>query len=749
MAEKTVLKITGMHCAACVGRTEKSILSVPGVTKAFVNLATEKATIFHSPEVSPETLIQAVKNAGFEALPDTAVEIPAENNNLAKTKFVFAAVMAAIIMVIHFFFDFSYSEYLLWLLATPVQFWAGSGFYSGTWSALKNKSADMNTLIALGTSVAYFFSVAVLLLPGVFSAAGITTTVYFDTSSMIIALVLMGKFLESRAKRQASQAIRKLMDLSPKFATVIREGVEKQIPLSEVVIDDIVMVRPGEKIPVDGIILKGSSSVDESMLTGESLPVEKSAGDEVIGASINKAGSFTFRASRVGSDTVLGQIIKLVDEAQGSRAPVQRLADVVSGFFVPTVVTIAVFTFILWYFLGPEPSLIYAFLNAIAVLVIACPCALGLATPTAIMVGTGVGAENGILIRNAAGLEMCSKIDTVVLDKTGTLTSGVPQVTDVVPFNGFSEEEILTIAASIEQYSEHPLAQALVSYTRGRNIVITEAENFIAISGLGVQAVYNGKKVVIGNEELLKRKNISTANIEEKTKSLKNQGKTIMIMAIDAKPVGIFALADTLKPESRWAVKRLKEMNLEVIMLTGDNEETARAVADNAGIQHVIAGVLPHEKAAVIKDLQSRNKRVAMVGDGINDAPALAQSDVGIAIGGGSDIAIETGDITLMRGNLEGIVNGIRLGRSTMRTIKQNLFWAFAYNTLLIPIAAGVLYIFFHAGNVPASLHFFLGEYGFLNPIVAAVAMAMSSVTVVSNSLRLKRFRKDVFKLNA
>ncbi|NLE90775.1 MAG: copper-translocating P-type ATPase [Dehalococcoidales bacterium] len=746
MAEKTVLKISGMHCAACVGRTEKALLAVPGVENAYVNLASEKATITHQGKVSTQDLIKAVENAGFQASPETTPAVLDNTDKQAKIRFIFAAIASVIIMLIHFFAHFEHVEYLLWLIATPVQFWAGAGFYKGAWSALKNKTADMNTLIAIGTSAAYFYSVAVVLFPRLFSTAEISTGVYFDTSAMIIALVLLGKYLEARAKRQASQAIKKLIDLSPKKATVIRESVETSAPVSQVIKGDIILVRPGEKIPVDGIIVKGASSVDESMLTGESLPVEKNLGDEVIGASINKTGSFTFEASRVGKDTVLSQIIRLVDEAQGSRAPVQRLADVVSGVFVPVVVSIAIFNFILWYFLGPEPSLTYAFLNFIAVLIIACPCALGLATPTAIMVGTGVGAENGILIRDAAALETCARLNTVVIDKTGTLTTGVPEVTDIITSTDQGRLSALGIAASVEKYSEHPLAQALVKHARAENALIEDADKFMSVSGMGVKAVYQGKTVVIGNEALLQKINIELGELAVAAHSLKQQGKTIMIMVVDKAPVAIFALADTLKAESRWAVEKIREMNLDLVMLTGDNHETAMAIADKAGIEKVIAGVLPQDKAKVIKDLQEKGKIVAMVGDGINDAPALAQANTGIAIGTGSDIAIETGDITLMKGKLEGMVNAIRLGWRTMRTIKQNLFWAFAYNTLLIPIAAGLLYVFFNSGNAPGYLGFMLGEYGFLNPIMAAVAMAFSSVTVVTNSLRLRQFKREAYQ---
>ncbi|MDD4322976.1 MAG: heavy metal translocating P-type ATPase [Dehalococcoidales bacterium] len=744
MSEKTILKINGMHCAACVGRTEKALQSVPGVENVYVNLASEKATITHQSGVNLQDLIRAVESAGFAAVAGNNTAITKTNDSVAKTRFIFAAILAAIIMIIHFLVHFDGVEYLLWILATPVQFWAGAGFYKGAWNALKNKTADMNTLIVIGTSAAYFYSMTIILFPNLFSTSELSTGVYFDTSAMIIALVLLGKYLEARAKKQASQAIRKLIDLSPKNASVIRRGIEVTIPVSDVVKGDVIMVRPGEKIPVDGIIVKGYSSVDESMLTGESLPVEKTPGDEVIGASINKTGSFTFEATRIGKESLLSQIIRLVDEAQGSRAPVQRLADAVSGVFVPVVVIIAVFTFILWYFLGPEPSITYAFLNSIAVLVIACPCALGLATPTAIMVGTGVGAENGILIRDAEALETCARLNTVVIDKTGTMTTGVPEVTDIMAVNDAESNTLLGIAASIEKYSEHPLAKALVEHAKALNTSIGEVEKFASISGMGVKASYQNKTVVVGNEALLDKLSIPLGELKKTAKELQKQGKTIMILAVEKQVVAIFALADTLKPESRWVVKKLKSMNMDIIMLTGDNPETARAIADDAGIKHVIAGVLPQDKAKVINDLQADGKIVAMVGDGINDAPALAQANIGIAIGTGSDIAIETGDITLMRGNLGGLVNAIRLGRQTMRVIKQNLFWAFAYNSLLIPVAAGILFVFYNSGNAPQHLSFIFGEYGFLNPIMAAAAMALSSVTVVTNSLRLRRFKREL-----
>jgi len=557
---------------------------------------------------------------------------------------------------------------------------------------------------------------------------------------MIIALVLLGRFLESRAKGNTSEAIKRLIGLSPKTATVVRDETEAQISVDDVQIGDLIQVRPGERIPVDGIIRQGFSSVDESMITGESIPVEKQVGDEVIGATINKTGSFRFEATRIGRDTTLARIVKLVDEAQGSKAPVQRLADVIASYFVPVVISIAIITFIIWYFVIPQASLTYALLNFVAVLIIACPCALGLATPTAIMVGTGKGAEYGVLIRNGETLEKAHKINTVVLDKTGTLTEGEPKVTDVIALPPFSDEYILRIAASAEYHSEHSLARAIILEADRRNINLATAEKFNALPGKGIEAVIDDKKIMLGNKRLLEETRISSHNVNVESEKLFAQGKTVMYLIINGKPAGIIALADTLKPNAAEVVRALHKMGIDTVMITGDNPRTAGEIARQAGIDRVLAEVLPEHKADEVKKLQQDNV-VAMVGDGINDAPALAQADVGIAIGTGTDVAMEAGDITLIRGDLAGIVTAISLSRRTMRTIKQNLFWAFAYNVILIPVAAGVLYIFFGNTGVPEGLRFILGDYGFLNPMLAAAAMAASSLTVVSNSLRLKRFK--------
>ena len=603
----------------------------------------------------------------------------------------------------------------------------------------------MNTLIAVGTSAAYFYSVVAVLFPGLFVARGLEPHVYFDTAAVIIALILLGRFLEARARGQTSEAIKKLIGLKPKTALVIRDGKEMEIPVEDVQVGDLILIRPGERVPVDGIVRQGYSSIDESMITGESIPVEKKVGDEVIGATINKTGSFQFEATKVGKDTTLAQIIRLVEEAQGSKAPIQRLADVISSYFVPIVIGIAIITFIIWYFVGPAPALTLALLNFVAVLIIACPCALGLATPTAIMVGTGKGAEHGVLIRNAEALERSHRISAVLLDKTGTLTRGEPEVTDVIKTASFSQEEVLRLAASAERGSEHPLGEAIVKAALEKKLEVSPASDFSTIPGHGVEASVEGKKLLLGNLRLIKNRGFSVNGLEEVAKHLWEKGKTVMFLGLDSQVVGLIALADTLKPSAKEAVQALHKMGIEVVMLTGDNRRTAEAIAREVGIDRVLSEVLPEHKAQEVKKLQEEGKVVAMVGDGINDAPALAQADIGIAIGTGTDVAMETGDITLVSGDLGGIVTAIALSKRTMRTIKQNLFWAFAYNVSLIPVAAGILYFVFGQSGVPPALQFFLGDYGFLNPILAAFAMAASSLTVVSNSLRLRRFKPAKF----
>jgi Cu+-exporting ATPase len=587
----------------------------------------------------------------------------------------------------------------------------------------------MNTLIAVGTSAAYLYSVVATVFPSFFKAGGIKPEVFFDTSAMIIVLILLGRLLEARAKGQTSEAIKKLAGLQAKTARVIRDGKTVDIPIEEVLVGDEVVVRPGEKIPVDGIVSKGKSAVDESMITGESMPVNKETGDEVIGATINKTGSFQFRTTKVGKDTALAQIIKLVRDAQGSKAPIQRLADVIAGYFVPIVISIAIATFVIWFNFGHSPALTIALMNFVAVMIIACPCALGLATPTAVMVGTGKGAERGILIKGGESLETAHKLDTIVFDKTGTLTKGEPEVTDIITLNALSKEEILKYVASAEKTSEHPLGEAIVKRADERKIELLEAKNFNAIEGHGIEAIVDGKNILLGNMKLMRKRQIEVRDLEAKAEEFAAEGKTPMYVSIKGKAAGLIAVADSLKENSVEAVEKLKKLGLEVVMLTGDNKKTAEAIARKAGIDKVLPEVLPEDKVHEIKRLQSGGRRVAMVGDGINDAPALAQADVGIAIGSGTDVAMEASDITLIKGDLRGVVSAIELSKRTIRIIKQNLFWAFFYNTAGIPIAAGILYPFFGI---------------FLNPIFASAAMAFSSVSVVSNSLRLRRIKLKI-----
>jgi Cu+-exporting ATPase len=744
-AQKAYIPITGMTCASCVSRVEQALAEVPGVTSASVNLASEKATVEYIEGTEIADLRRAVREAGYEpgaeaATPEDITAASQREITNIRDRFIAAAVLAAVIMALMWTPSFTGKPYLLWALATPVQFWAGWRFYRGAWGALRHGTADMNTLIAVGTSAAYFYSLVAVLFPGLFVTGG-EVHLYFDTSAMIVTLILLGRFLEARAKGQTSAALKKLIGLQPKTALVIRGGQELEIPIEDVQLGDLILVRPGQRVPVDGIIRDGYSSLDESMITGESLPVEKTVGDEVIGATINKTGSFRFEATKVGRDTTLARIIRLVEEAQGSKAPVQRLADVIAGYFVPIVIGIAVITFIIWYFIGPSPALTYAFLNFVAVLIIACPCALGLATPTAIMVGTGRGAEHGILIKSAGALERSHKINTVLLDKTGTLTRGEPKVTDVLASPSSSQEEVLRLAASAEHGSEHPLGEAIVSAARGKKLELLPATDFNAIPGQGVSASVAGQKLLLGNLKLIEDRGLSLNGLGAEAERLREKGKTVMFLGADGRVIGIIALADTLKPDAGEAIAELHRMGIETVMITGDNRRTAEAIAHEVGIDRILAEVLPENKSREVKKLQKKGRVVAMVGDGINDAPALAQADVGIAIGTGTDVAMETGDITLISGDLAGIATAISLSKRTMRTIKQNLFWAFAYNTALIPVAAGVLYLAFGTSGVPSGLNFILGEYGFLNPILAAAAMAVSSITVVFNSLRLKRFQ--------
>jgi len=746
VTKKIVLPVKGMHCASCVARVEKALNDVSGVVSAAVNLASEKATIEYIEGTEIVDMKKAVRDAGFEpgsgaeSLEDVTATASRETKGL-RNRFILAAVLGGIIMVLGFAPSFTDKPYLLWALATPVQFWAGLRFYKGAWGALKHKTTDMNTLIAVGTSAAYFYSVVAVLFPGVFISGVIEPNLYFDTSAMIIALILLGRFLEARAKGQTSQAIKKLIGLKPKTALVIRDGREEEIAVDDVQVGDIVLVRAGERIPVDGIIRQGYSSVDESMITGESIPVDKKVGDEVIGASINRTGSFQFEATKVGENTTLAHIIRLVEEAQGSKAPIQRLADIVVSYFVPIVIGIALITFIIWYSIGPPPALTFAILNFVAVLIIACPCALGLATPTAIIVGTGKGAEYGVLIRSAETLEKAQRINTIMFDKTGTLTSGEPKVTNIINDASFTTEEILQLAASAEKGSEHPLGEAIVKAARQKKIKLATATKFNVIPGRGIEAQVDGKKLLLGNLRLMQDRDQSLNQMKKEAGRLWARGKTVMFLGIDGQVVGLIALADTIKPRAKEALENIHNMGIEMVMVTGDNRRTAEAIARQLGIDRVLSEVLPEDKAKQVKKLQKGGRVVAMVGDGINDAPALAQADIGIAIGTGTDVAVETGDITLISGDLSGIAIAITLSKRTMMTIKQNLFWAFAYNTALIPVAAGILYLAFGDAGVPSGLTFILGDVGFLNPIMAAAAMAASSLTVVSNSLRLRGFK--------
>ncbi|MFQ5933488.1 MAG: heavy metal translocating P-type ATPase [Dehalococcoidia bacterium] len=736
----TTLSIQGMTCASCVLTIEKALKGITGIRSAAVNLATEKATVLYEPlEVAEGELVKAVESVGYGAKVASVAEEVSEAEERERARHLrlltLKLALGAPISVLLFagssgdLFNWDpgvlSNHYLQFGLVLPVQFWVGWQFLAAAWTTFKHRSADMNTLIAVGTLSAFLFSAVVTFAADVLPES-IEGAVYFDTAAIIITLILLGRLLEARAKSRTSDAIKKLMSLQAKSAWVVRDGEEVDIPLEEVRVGDVVVVRPGEKVPVDGEILEGSSSLDESMVTGESIPVDKGPGDPVIGSTINTSGYFRFKATKVGRDTVLSQIVRLVQEAQGSKAPIQRLADLIASYFVPVVMLIAVATFAGWFILGPDPELTHALVGAVAVLIIACPCALGLATPTSIMVGTGKGAENGVLIKSAEALETAHRLDTVIFDKTGTLTRGQPSLTDVIPGEGFTEEQVLALVGSAERGSEHPLGQAITRGAQERGLVLEEPREFETLPGHGIRGQVNGQRVAVGNEKLMAGIGVSLDGLGDVAAELAEQGKTPMYVAVDDRPAGVVAVADTLKDESAAAVAALRDMGIQVVMMTGDNSRTAEAIAREAGIDRVLAEVLPEDKASQVRQLQGEGKSVGMVGDGINDAPALAQADVGIAIGSGTDVAMEAADITLMRGSLDGVVTAIRLSRATMRNIKQNLFFAFFYNSIGIPIAAGVLF--------PA-----IGLL--LNPGIAAAAMASSSLSVVSNALRLKRFR--------
>ncbi len=744
--EQTVdLSIQGMSCAACARRIEKQLSRAEGVQEAQVNYATHRARVSFDPKASSlPALIDIVVDTGYGASllqrPEAALEAEekarAEEVKDLTRRFAVSTALTIPLLILamaHGRIAFSGMNFVQLLLATPVLVYGGAHFFNGAWKALRHRAADMNLLVAIGSGAAYLYSVIATLFPAAFQPRdhqhaehAAMPAVYFEAAAAIIAFLLLGKLLEARAKGKTGEAIKKLMGLQAKTARVLREGNELEVPIEAVAIGDLVLVRPGEKIPVDGVVEGGSSSVDESMLTGESLPVAKGVGDEVFGATMNATGSLRVKATHVGLDTAIAQIVRLVQDAQGSRAPIARLADTVSGYFTPVVLIIAVLTFVAWFSLAPaDTRLTMAFVNAVAVLVIACPCALGLATPTAILVGTGKGAQSGILIKGGAALEQAYKMTAIVLDKTGTVTEGKPALTNLTAF-GLPENEVLRLVAAVEALSEHPLAAAIVKAAKEKGLTVPAAEKFEAILGRGVVAMVEGHEVLIGNQAFLEERSIPVDAALPEAERLATEGKTPMFVAVSGKLAAILAVADPIKPTSKEAIVRLKKLGLEVVMLTGDNQKTALAVAEQVGIERVVAEVLPEGKVAEVKRLQASGTVVGMVGDGINDAPALAQADIGIAIGTGTDVAMEASDITLIKGDLNSVASAIALSKATMTTIKQNLFWAFIYNLVGIPIAAGLLY----------PLNGWL-----LSPVFASAAMSLSSVSVVVNSLRLKSFK--------
>ncbi|PZX03995.1 Cu+-exporting ATPase [Psychrobacillus insolitus] len=731
--EKKEFDITGMTCASCAMRIEKGLNKLEGVTFANVNLALENATIEYNPsQISITDIISRVEKLGYEAhIKDNdkeAVDYREEAIQKQKKKFIIAAILSFPLlwtMVGHFSFtsfiympEFLMNPWVQMALATPVQFIIGKQFYVSAYKALRNKSVNMDVLVVMGTSAAYFYSVYQAIIT---TQEHHTAQLYFETSSVLITLIILGKLFEAKAKGRSSEAIKKLMGLQAKTALVIRNETELEIPIEEVIAGDIILVKPGEKIPVDGEVLEGDTAVDEAMLTGESIPVDKTIGDSLFGSTINKNGFIKMKATKIGRDTALSQIIKVVEDAQGSKAPIQRLADKISGVFVPIVIGIAIITFLVWIIWVSPGEITQALEALIAVLVIACPCALGLATPTSIMAGSGRAAEFGILFKGGEHLETTHRIDTVVVDKTGTVTNGKPVLTDVRVANGADEEEFLSLIGAAEKQSEHPLAEAIVQGIQERGISLKAVQKFEAVPGYGVKTIVNQKEILVGTRKLMNQYQIDISKILPVMEELEANGKTAMLASIDGQYAGLIAVADTIKETSKKAIKRLQEMNIEVIMMTGDNQRTATAISKEVGINHVIAEVLPEGKAEQVKKLQAIGKKVAMVGDGINDAPALAVADIGMAIGTGTDVAMEAADITLIRGDLNSIADAIIMSRKTMRNIKQNLFWAFAYNALGIPIAA----------------------VGLLAPWVAGAAMAFSSVSVVLNALRLQRVKLD------
>jgi Cu+-exporting ATPase len=742
-AVRTTISVGGMTCAACVRRVETALKNVAGVKDAAVNLATAKATVVHSKEWGgEEALRQVVIDQGYAYLgiQDAGAEDPIQAEREReykdlKRRFITGAVLSVPIFIgsMQHWFPFLMGIprkpllILTFLLTTPVVFWVGSRFLIGAFKAAKQKTTDMNTLVAVGALSAYLYSVLATFWPHLFTVADLAPHVYYDGAAIIVTLIILGRMLEAKAKGKTSLAIQRLMGLKPRTARVMRGDQEVDIAVEAVQKGDLIRVRPGEKIPTDGIVVSGSSTVNESMLTGESMPAAKKSGQAVFAATMNRTGSFTFRATRIGAETALAQIIRLVEEAQGSKAPIQRLADRVASIFVPVVFAIAISTFVIWYYIVPDPTFSRALLNFVSVLVIACPCALGLATPTAVMVGTGLGAENGILIKGGESLENASRLTMVVFDKTGTLTKGTPEVTDILMAPGVSPERVLQAAFSLEILSEHPLAQAISDRARKANVTPLAAERFEAVSGFGVKAVIDGHWHFLGNQRFMEAEGVRMNGLASKAARLAKEGKTVVIVAENDQATGLLGLSDVPKASALEALAELKNMGLRVAMITGDHAQTARSMGAALGIDEILAEVLPADKASEVKRLQSQGQVVAMVGDGINDAPALASADIGIAIGTGTDVAIEAGDITLMNDNLRSVAAAIRLSFATMKVIRQNLFWAFIYNVIGIPIAAGALYPF---GGI------------LLNPEFAAAAMALSSVSVVSNSLRLKRIWK-------
>jgi len=724
----TLLPIQGMHCAGCVNRIQTKLSSLNGVTSASVNLATESASVvFDKSKISLDDIKESIELLGYKVLvseEDNVEEIKStlntEHYKKLKRDFSIGLILTVPILILNMFFAQSYFwlNYVLFVLTIPILIISGRRFFIGAWNMLKQSTADMNTLVAIGTSISFIYSAIATFFPEYFMSTGSHSSTFYDTTAVIITLILFGRLLEAKAKGKASESIKKLLHLQSKTAHVIRNGLEMDIPINLVQINDIIKVKPGEKIPVDGVVIDGYSFVDESMITGESIPVEKKIGSEVIGATINQSGSFTFQAKKVGKDTLFSQIVKMVEDAQSSKAPIQQFADKVAAIFVPTVILIAVISFVGWRLASPETELARAIFSSIAVLIVACPCALGLATPTAIMVGTGKGAEHGIIIKNTRALEVIKKIDTIVLDKTGTITFGKPTVNEILTFQPFSETEVIYYAASVEKNSEHPLAQAILEYAIGKNISIGSVQNFESFPGKGAKGIVDGKQIKIGNLNYLVEEFNTNNRFKNQVDKFIEKGYTVILLSIDNQPAGLIGLSDTVKEHSIEALEEMKKLGMNIILMTGDNQKTALKIGKTVGIENIIANLLPNQKLDEIKKLQSEGKVIAMIGDGINDAPALAQADIGIAIGTGTDIASETADIVLVKGDLRTVNTAIRLSKKMMNTIYQNIFWAFIYNIILIPLAA----------------------LGYLNPMFAAGAMALSSVSVVTNSLRLKYF---------